>query len=55
MELEWIRMALADKRLSVVAAATGLSEPTLRSLRDGKGDPKLSTLQAVTDYLRHRA
>lgn len=51
-ELEWIRNRLADRRIPAVAKATGLSEPTIRAIRDNKNaDPKLSTLQALHDYL----
>jgi hypothetical protein len=57
-ELEWIRKALYDRRLSVVSSVTGISEPTLRAIRngvwpDGKEiNPKLKTLQALEMYFR---
>jgi DNA-binding phage protein len=50
-ELDWIRGALADRRLSVVARKTGLSEPTVRAVRDGKGNPTLHTLNTLAAYL----
>ncbi len=51
-ELEWIRGALADRRLSFVAKRTGLSEPTIRAVRDGKGNPTVATLIVLAEYLR---
>ena len=50
-ELEWIRGALADRRLSVVAEKTGLSVPTLRAVRDGEGNPTVKTLNTIATYL----
>ena len=50
-ELEWMRQALADRRTSFVAAKTGLSEPTIRAVRDGTGNPTIATLQKLTEYL----
>lgn len=50
-ELDWIRAGLADRRLSVVAERTGLSEPTLRAIRDGEGNPTIKTLNKVASYL----
>lgn len=50
-ELEWIRAALADRRLSVVSERTGISEPTLRAIRDGQGNPTVKTLNKVATYL----
>ena len=50
-ELDWIRQGLADRRVSFVAKKTGLSEPTIRDVRDGKGNPTLDTLQRLGEYL----
>jgi DNA-binding phage protein len=50
-ELDWIRGALADRRLSVVAQRTGLSEPTLRAIRDGNGNPTIKTINKLATYL----
>ena len=50
-EMEWIRSALADRRISIVAEKTGLSEPTIRAVRDGEGNPTLNTLNLIAAYL----
>jgi len=55
-ELQWIRGALADRRLSVIAEKTGVSEPTIRAIRDSSdGNPKVKTLQRLAEYLRETA
>lgn len=51
VELEWIRQALHDRRISVVAEKTGLSEPTIRAVRDGKGEPKFTTVETLARYI----
>lgn len=51
MELDWIKQGLSDRRLSVVSERTGLSIPTLRAIRDGKGNPTVSTLTVIAEYL----
>jgi transcriptional regulator with XRE-family HTH domain len=52
-EFEWIRAALHDRRISVVAERTGLSEPTIRAIRDSdNANPMLSTLQTLATYLK---
>ena len=48
---EEIRKLLADRRLDKVAEATGLSPLTIARMRDGKGDPKASTVEALSRYL----
>jgi predicted transcriptional regulator len=48
---EEIRKLLADRRLDIVAKATGISPLTVARIRDGKGDPKASTLEALSRYL----
>lgn len=51
-ELEWVRMALADRRPGFVAEKTGLSVATVTAIRDGKNDnPTIATLQKLADYL----
>lgn len=50
-ELEWIRQGLADRRISVVAKATGLSDPTIRAIRAGRGNPTIATLDKIAAYL----
>lgn len=53
MTVEQIRKALQDRRLLVVAEATGQHYNTLRLIRDGKTtDPKNSTVKALSDYLQ---
>lgn len=51
-ELDWIRQGLADRRPSMVAKATELSIPTVCAVRDGKGNPTISTLNKLAVYLR---
>jgi predicted transcriptional regulator len=51
---EEIRKLLADRRLDIVAKATGISPLTVARIRDGKGDPKASTLEALSAYLEAR-
>ena len=52
-ELEWIRGALADRRLDKVSEATGLHPNTIAAIRDGKqANPKLHTLNTLALYLR---
>lgn len=51
--LDEVRNALRDRRLDIVAAATGLSEQTIATIRDGKNrNPTLATLQKLIDYLK---
>lgn len=55
-ELERIRSALADRRVTVVAKKTGLSRYTITAIRDGKQEnPKLKTVQALDAYLAGEA
>lgn len=55
-ELNWLKSALSDRRLSIVARETGLSEPTIRSIRDGKNtNPTLQTLEKLAAYFQGRA
>jgi len=52
LTLEEIRKRLQDRRLDVVAFATGLHPNSVARIRDGKNkDPKHSTLAALSDYL----
>lgn len=52
MDIEWIRHALADRRVPIVAERTGLSEPTIRAVRDGLGNPTLATIERIAAYLK---
>jgi len=50
-----IRNALQDRRLGIVAKATGLHYNTLRDIRDGTAtDPRSSTVTVLSDYLEGR-
>lgn len=51
-ELEWVRKALADRRVPIVASKTGLSEPTIRDVREGRGNPTVKTIKALIAYLK---
>lgn len=55
-ELERIRTALADRKVTAVAKKTGLSRYTITAIRDGKQEnPKLKTVQALDAYLAGEA
>jgi hypothetical protein len=52
MSLQQIRDALADRRLDIVAKATGLHANSVGRIRDGRNlNPKASTLEALSRYL----
>lgn len=56
MTLESIREALKDRRVSMVAEATGLHYNTVRDLRDNeKANPTYKVLKALSDYLEGKA
>lgn len=49
-----IKEALKDKRLYMVARATGLSYPTIKKLADGKElNYTVDTLKAISKYVRY--
>lgn len=51
MTLNEISAALADRRLSVVALATGLSRQTLARIRDGLAvSPAHTTVETLREY-----
>jgi transcriptional regulator with XRE-family HTH domain len=51
-ELDWIRSALADRRVSIVSERTGLHPNTIARIRDGKNEnPTLETLNKLATYL----
>jgi DNA-binding Xre family transcriptional regulator len=55
LTLEEIKNRLQDRRLDVVAEATGLHPNSVARIRDGKNtDPKHSTLAALSAYLEAR-
>jgi DNA-binding Xre family transcriptional regulator len=46
-----IRELLADRKLDVVSAKTGLHRNTLSALRDGRNaNPTLRTLEVLSEY-----
>jgi len=56
LTLDKIREALQDRRLIVVAEATGLSVATIANIRSGRQDnPTYSVMKALSDYLQERA
>jgi len=52
MNLSEIQQRLADRKLPVVAEATGLSVFTLYRLVNGKTRPNKSTMRSIENYLR---
>ena len=52
MNLNEIQQRLADRKLAVVAEATGLSVFTLYRLVNGKSRPSKSTMRSIETYLR---
>lgn len=55
LTLAEIRTALADRRLNVVAKATGIHVTTIARIRDGVSlDPKSSVVAALSAYLESR-
>ena len=56
MTLNDIRIALQDRRIGLVAQATGLHVNTIRDLRDGENaNPSYRVLAALSDYLEKNA
>jgi len=55
MTLEKIVASLQDRRLDIVAQATGVHPNTLRAIRQGKQtNPTYSVLKAINDYLENK-
>ena len=53
MTLEQIKRALRDRRLGMVADATGLHVNTIREVRDSENaNPTYKVLKALSDYLQ---
>ena len=50
MDAEQIKAALKDRRLQVVARATGLSYPTVKAVLDGQTGATYKTIKALSDY-----
>ena len=56
MTLNDIRLALQDRRIGLVAQATGLHVNTIRDLRDNENaNPSYRVLVALSDYLEKNA
>jgi hypothetical protein len=52
MTIEAIRLALRDRRISMVADATGLHYNTIKAVRDNvQANPSYKVLKALSDYL----
>lgn len=56
MTLEQVKEALRDRRIMVVAEATGLHYNTVRNVRDfPECNPSADTLRRLSDYFERRA
>jgi hypothetical protein len=52
LTLEQIKAALSDRRIKMVAQATGLHNNTIRDIRDNpKANPSYRVMKALSDYL----
>lgn len=52
LTLEEVRELLQDRRIDVVAEATGLHYSTVQEVRAGKSDkPSYQTIKILSDYL----
>jgi len=52
MTLDEVRVALIDKRISVVADRVGIPNSTIYAVRDGRAsNPTYAVLKALSDYL----
>lgn len=53
LTLDKIRAGLQDRRINVVAEATGLSVATIANIRSGRQDnPTYAVAKALSDYLQ---
>lgn len=52
MTIEEIRKALSDRKLTAVAASTGLHSATLYRIAKGEVTPHHATLQVLINYLQ---
>lgn len=53
MKLDQVKKALKDRRLIVVAEATGISYGTLLAIRDNpEANPGVKTLAIIEEYLK---
>jgi hypothetical protein len=52
LTLDQIKAALSDRRIKMVAQATGLHNNTIRDIRDNpKANPSYRVMKALSDYL----
>ena len=52
MIIEQIKLALKDRRISMVSTATGVHYNTIRGVRDNENaNPSYKVLKALSDYL----
>ena len=52
MTIEAIRLALQDRRISMVSTATGLHYNTIKAVRDNEdANPSYKVIKALSDYL----
>lgn len=50
-DIEWIKAAIKRRKVIDLSAATGLSAPTIRDVRDGTGNPTMKTIDTLGRYL----
>ena len=56
LTVKQIAARLADRRVPLVAAATGLHHNTIYAIRDGKvSDPSHRVIKALSDYLEENS
>jgi hypothetical protein len=56
MTLEEVREQLLDRRIDMVADATGLHYSTVCDVRSGKNDnPSYKTVKALSDYFQNKS
>jgi transcriptional regulator with XRE-family HTH domain len=56
LDLEQIRRLLIDRRIDMVADATGLHYATVQEVRSGKqSNPSYNTVKALSEYLEGKA
>lgn len=55
LTLDEIAVALRDRRMDIVAEATGLHRSTIARIKTGKANPTYDVMKALSDYLEGRA
>jgi transcriptional regulator with XRE-family HTH domain len=51
LTLEQVQQLLQDRRLDIISKSTGIAIGTVSNVRDGKRNPRYTTLKALSDYL----